>query len=150
MTAALQLVCDYGFEVAGLRLIRWRALVGNWASRRVAAKAGLVFYGAVRGLLVQRGELHDGWIATLVRDDPRVPQPWLRSLGCARSRCKALVSDCGPSAAPMSTASSKPAPTRARHIGSFRCRGRTGVTTHWPTSSPWAGWPRVVPAWRGA
>jgi RimJ/RimL family protein N-acetyltransferase len=37
MTAALQLVCDYGFEVAGLRLIRWRALVGKWASRRVAA-----------------------------------------------------------------------------------------------------------------
>ena len=40
MTTALRLVCDYGFEVAGLRLIRWRAMVGNWASRRVAAKVG--------------------------------------------------------------------------------------------------------------
>jgi [ribosomal protein S5]-alanine N-acetyltransferase len=77
MTRALQLVCDYGFEVAGLRLIRWRAMVGNWASRRVAANVGFVFDGTVRSLLVQRGELQDGWIATLVRDDPRVPRPWL-------------------------------------------------------------------------
>ena len=80
MTSALQLVCDYGFEVAGLRLLRWRAMVGNWASRRVAAKVGFVFDGAVRGLLVQRGELYDGWIATLVRDDPRVPRPWLHPI----------------------------------------------------------------------
>jgi RimJ/RimL family protein N-acetyltransferase len=80
MTAALQLVCNYGFEVAGLRLIRWRAMVGNWASRRVAAKVGFVFDGAVRGLLVHRGELQDGWLATLVRDDPRVPQLWLRPI----------------------------------------------------------------------
>jgi len=80
MTAALQLVCDYGFEVAGLQLIRWRALVGNWASRGVAAKVGFVFDGAVRGLVVHRGELHDGWIATLVREDPRVPQRWLHPI----------------------------------------------------------------------
>ena len=77
MTAALHLVCDYGFEVAGLRVIRWRAAVGNWASRRVAAKVGFVFDGTVRGLLVHRGELLDGWIATLLRDNPRVPRPWL-------------------------------------------------------------------------
>ena len=73
-------VADYGFEVAGLRLIRWHAMVGNWASRRVAANVGFVFDGTVRSLLVQRGELQDGWIATLVRDDPRVPQPWLHPI----------------------------------------------------------------------
>jgi ribosomal-protein-alanine N-acetyltransferase len=78
MTQALQLVCDYGFEVAGLDVIRWRAAVGNWASRRVAAKVGFVFDGTVRRLLVHRGELLDGWIATLTREDPRVPQPWLK------------------------------------------------------------------------
>jgi [ribosomal protein S5]-alanine N-acetyltransferase len=77
MTAAVQLVCDYAFEVAGLQVIRWRAVVGNWASRRVAANAGFVFDGSVRRLLAHRGELLDGWIATLTRDDPRVPQPWL-------------------------------------------------------------------------
>jgi [ribosomal protein S5]-alanine N-acetyltransferase len=80
MTRALNLVCDYGFEVAGLRLIRWRAMVGNWASRRVTANVGFVFDGTVRSLLVQRGELQDGWIATLVRDDPRVPRPWLHPI----------------------------------------------------------------------
>ena len=77
MTAAVQLVCDYAFEVAGLQVIRWRAVVGNWASRRVAANVGFVFDGSVRRLLAHRGELLDGWIATLTREDPRVPQPWL-------------------------------------------------------------------------
>jgi [ribosomal protein S5]-alanine N-acetyltransferase len=80
MTAALQLVCDYGFEVAGLQVIRWRAAVGNWASRRVAAKVGFVFDGSVRSLLVHRGEVMDGWIATLLRDDPRLPQAWLHPI----------------------------------------------------------------------
>ena len=60
MTAALHLICDYGFEVVGLRIIRWRAVVGNWASRRVAANVGFVFDGAVRSLLVHRGEPLDG------------------------------------------------------------------------------------------
>jgi RimJ/RimL family protein N-acetyltransferase len=80
MTAALHLVCDYGFEVVGLQVIRWRAVVGNWASRRAAANVGFVFDGAVRSLQEHRGELLDGWIATLLRDDPRVPQPWLQPI----------------------------------------------------------------------
>jgi RimJ/RimL family protein N-acetyltransferase len=71
------LVCDYGFEVAGLQVIRWQALVGNWASRRVAANVGFVFDGTVRRTLLHRGDLLDGWVATLTRDDPRVAQPWL-------------------------------------------------------------------------
>jgi [ribosomal protein S5]-alanine N-acetyltransferase len=77
MSAALNLVCDYGFEVAGIEVIRWRAVVGNWASRRVASNVGFVFDGAVRRSLLHRGELLDGWVATLIRDDPRVPQRWL-------------------------------------------------------------------------
>ena len=77
MTAALHLVCDYGFEVVGLQVIRWRAVVGNWASRRVAENVGFVFDGTVRRLLVHRGELLDGWVATLTREDPRVARPWL-------------------------------------------------------------------------
>ena len=77
MTAALQLVCDYGFQVAGLRVIRWRAVVGNWASRRVAAKVGFVFDGTIRRLLAHRGELLDGWMATLTAEDPRLPESWL-------------------------------------------------------------------------
>ena len=77
MTAALQLVGDYGFQVAGLQVIRWRAAVGNWASRRVAAKVGFVFDGTIRRLLAHRGELLDGWMATLTAEDPRLPQSWL-------------------------------------------------------------------------
>lgn len=77
VTAALQLVCDYGFQVAGLQVIRWRAVVGNWASRRVAAKVGFVFDGTIRRLLAHRGELLDGWMATLTAEDPRLPQSWL-------------------------------------------------------------------------
>ena len=65
MTAALHLVCDYGFDFVGLEVIRWRAVAGNWASRRVAANVGFVFDGTVRRLLMHRGELLDGWIATL-------------------------------------------------------------------------------------
>ncbi|HEY6681939.1 MAG TPA: GNAT family N-acetyltransferase, partial [Propionibacteriaceae bacterium] len=77
MKAALELVCGYGFDDLGLQVIRWRAVVGNWPSRRVATRVGFVFDGAVRRLLVHRGQLLDGWIATLTRDDPRRPQPWL-------------------------------------------------------------------------
>jgi RimJ/RimL family protein N-acetyltransferase len=77
MKTALELVCGYGFDDLGLQAIRWRALVGNWPSRRVAARAGFVFDGAVRRLLAHRGELLDGWIATLTPDDRHVPQRWL-------------------------------------------------------------------------
>jgi RimJ/RimL family protein N-acetyltransferase len=77
MKAALELVCGYGFDDLGLQVIRWRAVVGNWPSRRVASRVGFVFDGAIRRLLAHRGESLDGWIATLTREDPRVPQPWL-------------------------------------------------------------------------
>ena len=77
MSASVRLVCAWGFGVAGLSAIRWRAKAGNWASRRVAAAAGFVFDGLVRQLLVQRGTPVDGWVATLLRDDPRTPVPWL-------------------------------------------------------------------------
>jgi [ribosomal protein S5]-alanine N-acetyltransferase len=76
-SSALRLVRDYGFDVLGLPVLRWHAAVGNWASRRTAAAAGFVIDGTVRGLLNQRGVWLDGWVATMLRDDPRIPQPWL-------------------------------------------------------------------------
>jgi [ribosomal protein S5]-alanine N-acetyltransferase len=76
MSNALRLVRDYGFDVLGLRVIRWRAAVGNWASRRVASAAGFRFDGSVRRLLGHRGELVDGWLATITSDDDRLPQQW--------------------------------------------------------------------------
>ena len=76
MTAALRLVRDHGFDVLGLQAIRWKAAVGNWASRRTAAAAGFRFDGTIRRLLNHRGVLLDGWHATLTADDPRVDLSW--------------------------------------------------------------------------
>ncbi len=76
MTGALRLVRDFAFDVAGLRAVRWRAVVGNWASRRVAAAAGWRCEGVARASLVHRGELLDGWFATLLASDPRGPIGW--------------------------------------------------------------------------
>ena len=74
MSGALRLVRDYGFDVLGLSTLRWRAKAGNWPSRWVAAAAGFTFDGVVRRLLVQRGTLVDGWVATMTSEDPRTPR----------------------------------------------------------------------------
>lgn len=76
-STAVRLVRDYAFDGLGLEVLRWRAAVGNWGSRRVAAAAGFVYDGTVRQLLEHRGELRDGWVATITSHDPRTPQPWL-------------------------------------------------------------------------
>lgn len=73
-SAAVRLVRDHAFDALGLTTLRWRAIAGNWGSRRVAAAAGFVFDGMVRRLLDQRGTLVDGWVATLTREDPRTPR----------------------------------------------------------------------------
>jgi ribosomal-protein-alanine N-acetyltransferase len=77
MSTAVRLARDYAFDVVGLDVLRWRAMVGNWGSRRVAAAAGFTFDGTIRRLLPHRGELVDAWVATITRDDPRTPQPGL-------------------------------------------------------------------------
>jgi RimJ/RimL family protein N-acetyltransferase len=76
MTAALRLVRDHAFDVLGVRAIRWQAVIGNWGSRRTAAAAGFRFDGSVRCLLSHRGELLDGWQATMTADDPRGDLRW--------------------------------------------------------------------------
>ncbi len=73
-SAAVRLVRDYAFDGLGLTTLRWRAVAGNWASRRVAAAAGFVHDGTVRRLLDQRGVLVDGWVGTLTSEDPRTPR----------------------------------------------------------------------------
>ena len=50
----------------------------------------------------------------------------------------------------MSTASSRPAPTRGPGTGWSPCPGRTGRTTRWPTWRRPASWPRAAAVWRGA
>lgn len=79
MSAAVALVVDWAFDAEGLGAarLRWQALVGNWASRRVAWRSGFQYEGTLRRQSVQRGERHDAWFSTLLPDDPREPQePW--------------------------------------------------------------------------
>jgi RimJ/RimL family protein N-acetyltransferase len=79
MSGAVRLVRDYAFDVVGVSTLRWRAKAGNWPSRWVAAATGFTFDGLVRRLLVQRGMLVDGWVATMTSDDPRTPRRGLVS-----------------------------------------------------------------------
>lgn len=61
----------------GTEVLHWRAQVGNWASRRVAWSCGFRVEGTVRGLLAQRGELRDAWVASWRAGDPVHPvTPW--------------------------------------------------------------------------
>jgi RimJ/RimL family protein N-acetyltransferase len=75
---ALRLLVDWGFAEQDLHTIVWWANRGNWPSRKVAWRLGFSFDGIVRRWLPQRGELLDGWVGTLLRDDPREPRStWL-------------------------------------------------------------------------
>ena len=67
-TRAVRLVAAAAFE-RGADHLRWRARVGNEASRRVAVKAGFRFDGTIRRFLVQRGVRKDGWVATMLPDE---------------------------------------------------------------------------------
>lgn len=80
MGRAVSLVVDHGLDPAGLDLLRiyWRAIVGNWPSRRVAWRAGFRVEGTVRADVVHRdGVRRDAWVGTILRGDPRRPnEPW--------------------------------------------------------------------------
>lgn len=78
MADALRLARDHGFDRLGLEVITWRAHVGNWPSRRVAAAAGFRFGGVQRLGLVERGRRLDGWFAAIARTDPRASLLWHR------------------------------------------------------------------------
>ncbi len=76
MTVALRLVRDHAFDALDASAIRWQAVVGNWGSRRTAAAAGFRFDGTIRRLLSHRGELLDGWHATMTAEDTRIDLSW--------------------------------------------------------------------------
>ena len=88
MTRAVAALIDTAFDPSGplsLSVLRWRCYihetsrgpVPNWASWKVAWSLGFQREGRVRRFLPNDGRLHDGWIATLLPDDPREPRaPW--------------------------------------------------------------------------
>jgi RimJ/RimL family protein N-acetyltransferase len=73
MTRALRLVVRYAFDQLGWERVIWRAFVGNYASRRVAWKAGFTGLVTVPGGGRARGERKDEWVATVGRDDALEP-----------------------------------------------------------------------------
>lgn len=83
MARALRLVVDWSFADRangglGLHVLRWQAHVGNLDSRRVVWRLGFRVEGTVRRQCLQRGDLHDAWVGTLLREDPREPaSSWL-------------------------------------------------------------------------
>ena len=84
VTRAARALIETAFDPDGpLRAValRWRCEihdgVPNWASWRVAWGLGFRREGRVRSFLANDGTLHDGWIGTLLPDDPRrPPAPW--------------------------------------------------------------------------
>jgi RimJ/RimL family protein N-acetyltransferase len=68
-TAAVRVLCGWGFERLELALIEWRAEVGNAASRRVAEKAGFRIEATLRQRLVHRGVRVDAWIGSMLSSE---------------------------------------------------------------------------------
>ncbi|HEY1916695.1 MAG TPA: GNAT family protein [Streptosporangiaceae bacterium] len=61
----------------GIELMHWRAVVGNWASRRIAWRCGFRLEGTVRMFGVHPDGAHDNWIGSLHRTEERKPgEPW--------------------------------------------------------------------------
>lgn len=73
MTRALKLVVRHAFDELGWDRVIWRAFVGNWASRRVAWKAGFRGLVVVPGGGKSRGVRYDEWVATVGKDDALEP-----------------------------------------------------------------------------
>jgi hypothetical protein len=87
---------------------RWRAEVGNWASRRWR-RPQLPVRRRRTAVLVHRTR-DDGWLATITSDDDRSPQHWAE-----------LTPACGPRigcALPTMTGSRRPARIRTASAGS--------------------------------
>jgi RimJ/RimL family protein N-acetyltransferase len=67
---ALATVSRWAFAALDVVRLEWRAEVGNWASRRVAERAGFTVEGALRGGLARRDAHVDGWIGGRLPEDP--------------------------------------------------------------------------------
>lgn len=62
---AVRLIQDYAFTGLSLEYLYWQAYVPNWASRKLALKAGFRFEAELRGFADARGSSTDVWILSL-------------------------------------------------------------------------------------
>lgn len=78
MTRAVRLAAAWAFAQGDVAAIHWRSDVGNLASRRVAWACGFTFHGTVPRLLVERGDVVDAWIGSLLPGQEMTPRTrWL-------------------------------------------------------------------------
>jgi RimJ/RimL family protein N-acetyltransferase len=86
MARAVRLAATHAFETGPwsrpLDRLHWAAVVGNWASRRVAWATGFTFHGALPGThpttMDPDGPALDTWHGSLSKGEPMTPQiPWL-------------------------------------------------------------------------
>ncbi|MBN1174773.1 MAG: GNAT family N-acetyltransferase [Micromonosporaceae bacterium] len=87
---ATRAVARWALDVLHLRLLVWRAEVGNHASRLVAERVGFAFDGPARDLIPHRdGHLSDGWRGTLRPGEiARTPPAWVAPGGTGTRRAK--------------------------------------------------------------
>jgi ribosomal-protein-serine acetyltransferase len=68
-TRATRLLADWAFQNTELNRLEILVAIRNHPSLRVAAKAGAVWEGVLRGRLHHRGEMHDAVLFSIVRTD---------------------------------------------------------------------------------
>ena len=84
MSRAVRLVVDHAFATpvwgVPVRRVHWRAVVGNWGSRRAAWAAGFTFHGTIPGSHPDPeggSEALDAWTGSITPGDPLTAQtPW--------------------------------------------------------------------------
>lgn len=77
MSEAVALVVAHAFDTLGWPLVQWKAHAGNWGSLKAVWRAGFPVPVFVPDLLLERGQLTDGWISTLHAPAPAAPvAPW--------------------------------------------------------------------------
>ena len=73
MTAAVRVLCEWGFSECGLARITWEAVAGNDASRAVAQRVGFTYEGTLRSWMLHRGHRVDAWIGGLLPGEILAP-----------------------------------------------------------------------------
>ncbi|MDR1392598.1 MAG: GNAT family N-acetyltransferase [Bifidobacteriaceae bacterium] len=68
-TDALNTVVAHAIYDLSMRRVVWQAIVGNWASRRLAVRCGFKVEGTIRSQVIIRGQPADAWIGTILAED---------------------------------------------------------------------------------
>ncbi len=81
MERAVRLLLEWGFDEKSLQTVTWKALRGNWASRKLAWRLGFTVDGLLRQSYDHRGRLDVAWVGTLLAGEPSHPSTtWLEAV----------------------------------------------------------------------